>query len=62
MTRKDYQVIANAISSQVFSEHATQYELDGVVKVARAIARSLERENTAFDFHKFEAACGVSLE
>lgn len=61
MTKKDYILIAAAITSGrrvVSYETKADATLDGV---SRLIAEALQRDNPRFDRARFLAACGVQL-
>lgn len=66
MTRKDYQLIAEAIREArsispgaVVVAPSTRYHDDGVDTAARYLASALERDNPRFDRARFLKACGV---
>ena len=56
MTRKDYNLIADAIRTQV----APHNDSDTVWQVANAISDSLAMDNPRFDSFRFMQACGVN--
>jgi hypothetical protein len=56
MTRKDYNLIALAIKTQV----APHNDTDTVWQVANAISDSLAMDNPRFDSFRFMQACGVN--
>lgn len=57
MTRKDYELIAAAIKTQVAG-----HERDLATKVvAEAIAQALQRDNPRFDRARFLKACGFEV-
>jgi hypothetical protein len=56
MTRKDYNLIALAIKTQV----APHNDTDTVWQVANAISDSLALDNPRFDSFRFMQACGVN--
>ena len=56
MTRKDYNLIADAIRTQV----APHNDSNTVWQVANAISDSLALDNPRFDHSRFMQACGVS--
>jgi urease gamma subunit len=62
MTRKDYELIADAISGTI-AEYARQGEdvADVMRELAENLATELETDNPRFDREKFRKACGVEL-
>ncbi len=56
MTRKDYNLIADAIRTQV----APHNDSDTVWQVANAISDSLAMDNPRFDSYRFMQACGLN--
>jgi hypothetical protein len=61
MTRKDYELIAKALKTQVEISR-TYGEQDGelaVVNIARDLADALHLENPRFDRDRFMLACGL---
>lgn len=56
MTRKDYNLIAEAIKNQV----APHNDSKTVWQVANAISDSLALDNPRFDSYRFMQACGVT--
>ena len=56
MTRKDYQLIADAIKTQ----YAPHNDSDTVWQVANAISDSLAMDNPRFDSFRFMQACGLN--
>jgi hypothetical protein len=62
MTRKDYQLIANAVKKvRDGYEHIPTAEL-AINSVAHELARALRVTNNHFDSDKFLAACGLAVE
>lgn len=62
MSRKDYQLIADAIRSTVSNEwcDAEPETRKRIVReVAVSVARALARDNYRFNHHTFMDACGV---
>lgn len=61
MTRKDYELIADAISGTIL-EYARQGEdvADVMRELAENLATELEMDNPRFDREKFRKACGVN--
>ena len=67
MTRKDYELIAEAIKDVGLFYHVGQPQLSGPVmrpgdvlfSVASELARELAAENPRFDRQRFWAACGL---
>ena len=61
MTRKDYELIAKAIKTQV--ELSRTFDEKGeelaVLNIARDLADALTRENPRFDRDRFMVACGL---
>lgn len=64
MTRKDYQLIAEAIRPYADSLYRNRLkDMESAVEtVAIRIARALEKENPRFDSDKFMEACGFGGE
>lgn len=64
MTRKDYELIAEAIKSAYDAiDHKADggvMQMWGVEKAAQSIAWALTDSNTRFDRDRFIKACGVS--
>jgi hypothetical protein len=62
MTRKDYELIADAISGTI-AEYARQGEdISEVMReLAENLATGLESENPRFNRELFRKACGVEL-
>lgn len=56
MTRKDYELIANAINDCVYPGAG---DYNTVRLVARKVADELAEDNPRFDRNKFLGACGV---
>lgn len=64
MTRKDYELLAAAITNATKSaSHQEEYvlrcaTLDGIQRAAIALASGLHAENPRFDHARFLRACG----
>ena len=58
MTRKDYQVIAQAIKDTRENYYAENLAIAHVVGV---LASRLKEDNPRFDVYKFVDACGIKL-
>lgn len=62
MTRKDYQLIADAIQPHLEGfRNSSQPDtaVEGIETVAVAIANALKSDNRAFDINRFLKAAGV---
>jgi hypothetical protein len=59
MTRKDYQLIADAINLSKWSS-GNDIHLETIGIVAQDLATKLEQDNPWFDRAKFLTACGVN--
>ena len=59
MSRKDYEALARAINAQrqFGSEQEREANLT-IHRVAHSIARTLQSENSRFDYSRFINACG----
>lgn len=63
MTRKDYQILANALHGAATQEHIRNAAtLDGIRMAAESVAAMLSMENDKFDVDKFlEATRGKKI-
>jgi hypothetical protein len=59
MTRKDYQLIADAINLSKWSS-GNDIHLETIRTVAQDLATKLAQENPRFDRARFLTACGVN--
>lgn len=70
MTRKDYELIADAFAAVVemiqadiesgrFSEHDASIAAEGVYQVRVQVAGRLADDNPRFDYSRFTKACGI---
>ena len=57
MTRKDYQLIADAVRKAMTADHG--WDTRPICRTARDIADALASDNPRFDRARFLAACGV---
>lgn len=58
MTRKDYQLIADALKS-ARDESTTEWLRAGVERAASRVAQALRATNPRFDVTRFLVACGI---
>lgn len=59
MTRKDFQLIADAIREARTNAKGDPYMLHGVDLASHALTNALASSNARFDANRFLAACGV---
>ena len=61
MTRKDYQLLADAIRENVRpAGQASPAVRRAVQETARSVAAALHRDNARFDSRRFFIACGLA--
>jgi hypothetical protein len=61
MTRKDYQKLASAIASSIYSQ-IHEHRRAAQIEIVESIAVALKLENQAFNYYKFFKACGLTDE
>jgi hypothetical protein len=61
MTRKDFELIAEAISGMKDKYDGEDWTINGAMyPFARQLADALQTTNPAFDYFRFLTACGVN--
>ncbi len=60
MTKKDYELIANVIKTNINYSLVTKSQKKAIENLAHDLGHSLRLENPKFNTYIFERACGIT--